>query len=69
MTPLGLQEWTIQNDFYDDIYQDRNKTLILKQIMKFQKVKRNHFKLEHKKAQMGIQKAKSQPEMKSKRMS
>ena len=22
MTPLGLQEWTIQNDFYDDIYQD-----------------------------------------------
>ena len=59
--------WIAGEDYSDDIYDNiktqtmrtlSNKTLILNQIMKIQKVKRNHFNPEHKKAQKAIQKAK-----------
>ena len=61
MSPLGLQDSIIQMIYIKTLTMrtKRNMTLILRQLMMFQKVKRNYIKpeqkLEHKKSQKFIQ--------------
>ena len=64
MIPLRLQELTIQMILMMKSIKTRNmrklnnKTLLLKQMIKFQEPKRNRFKPEQKKAQNDIQMSK-----------